>query len=67
MPAHNKIGIANRNEYWAASLLCIPNNNAVDIVIPEREIPGNKAQVWAIPIMNALKNVIWFCCCFDTK
>ena len=41
--APNKTGKAIKNENLAASFSLIPKNNAVDIVIPDLDIPGRMA------------------------
>ena len=38
------IGIAKKKDNLKASFLSIPKNNATDIVIPLRDIPGNIAN-----------------------
>ena len=43
IPAPANTGIARKNEKRAASFWCIPKNNAVAIVIPDLEMPGNMA------------------------
>ena len=43
-------GIPNRKENFAASALFQPDNNAVEIVIPDLEKPGITANAWAKPI-----------------
>ena len=45
----NKIGVPKRKEKRAASALEIPNNNAADIVTPERLTPGTSARACANP------------------
>ena len=53
-------GIAIRNENRPASSLDIPIHNAVEIVIPDLDIPGNKAKACIIPIINAETKDIFF-------
>ena len=55
IPAPNNPGIAKKNENLAASLCITPNNNAVEIVIPDLDIPGIKANTWVIPIINEIE------------
>lgn len=50
-----------RNENLAALSLSMPINKAVEIVAPERDIPGNMATVWANPIIMALGKVTFPC------
>ena len=47
-------GITIKNEKRAAFDLSLPNKTEVDIVAPEREIPGSIAIAWEIPIITAL-------------
>ena len=42
-------GIAIKNENRIASFLLTPKSNNVDIVIPDLDIPGNKANIWNKP------------------
>ena len=53
-------GIAIRNENRPASSLDIPIHNAVEIVMPDLDIPGNKAKACIIPIINAETKDIFF-------
>ena len=46
-------GIAIRKENAAASSAFRPNHRAVTTVVPEREIPGIRANAWAKPITSA--------------
>ena len=52
-PAPEIAGIANKKENLAAFLPDIPKANAVQIVIPDLEIPGKIATACVIPIKNA--------------
>ena len=47
-------GIARKNENFAASFDFIPNSKAVEIVIPDLEIPGNIARHCIQPIIKAI-------------
>lgn len=47
-------GMTIRKENFAALALSIPKSTAVDMVAPERDIPGAIAMAWAIPIFTAL-------------
>lgn len=58
IPAPTNTGIARKNEKRAASFRCIPKNNAVAMVIPDREMPGKMAIAWAHPIINAVDHKI---------
>ena len=44
MAANEMAGIPKRKENFAASPLSHPDNRAVDIVIPDLEMPGNMAN-----------------------
>ena len=50
IPAPDIAGIANKNENLAEFLPDIPRANPVQIVIPDREIPGIIAIAWVIPV-----------------
>ena len=54
MVAPQIAGIASIKENFAASTFLIPSKSAMDIVIPDREIPGKIASAWKIPIINPL-------------
>ena len=41
------------NENSAAFFLLTPQNNAIAMVAPDRDIPGNMANAWAKPIKKA--------------
>ena len=43
-------GIPNRKENFAASALSQPDIKAVEIVMPDLEIPGKIANAWKRPI-----------------
>ena len=58
-PAPNSIGIAIKKEYFADFSFSIPIIIPMDIVIPEREIPGNNAKTWIKPIHIAEFNIIF--------
>ena len=45
-------------ENFAASVLAIPKSNAMKIVEPERERPGQIASICIIPMSNAITTVI---------
>ena len=55
--APKRIGKASKKENLAASRCFIPMRSAAEIVMPDREIPGNKAKAWAIPIQKAINRV----------
>jgi hypothetical protein len=44
-----------RNENLTASSLLIPNILVVEIVVPEREIPGIIATACPIPVIMAIR------------
>ena len=48
-------GITIKKLNLAAFSLSIPNKTDVDIVAPEREIPGSIAIAWDKPIIKAIK------------
>ena len=48
-------GIPKRKENFAASPLSQPDNRAVDIVIPDLEMPGNMENAWEKPIKKPSK------------
>ena len=52
IPAPMITGIAKKKDNLKASFLSIPKNNATDIVIPLRDIPGNIANAWINPIAS---------------
>ena len=54
-PANEIAGIPSRKENLTASFLTHPDNNAIEIVAPERETPGIIAKAWAIPIYKLLR------------
>ena len=43
--------IAIKNEKRTASSLFTPKSNNIEIVIPDLDIPGNKAKIWNKPTM----------------
>ena len=49
-PANEIAGIPSRKENLAASSLSHPDISAIEIVAPEREMPGIIAKAWAKPI-----------------
>jgi hypothetical protein len=51
-------GMASRKEKRAASFLDILENNPELIVIPDLDIPGKIANIWAIPIIIAFLRLI---------
>jgi len=54
------IGIRTmRNENLVISSRLFFSNKPVEMVAPEREMPGNTANAWAIPIRNAFENGIF--------
>ncbi len=54
------IGVASKNEYFAALSLSNPSALATVIVIPERDTPGNAAaRACDMPIKNDCLNVIF--------
>ena len=53
-PAPEIIGIASKNENFAASLGFKPSNVPIIIVMPDREIPGIIANAWDKPINKLL-------------
>ncbi len=53
-------GIAIKNENRIASSLFTPNNNNVEIVIPDLEIPGNNANICNRPTIKAIFKFIFF-------
>ena len=55
--APKRIGKAIKKENLAASRCFMPMRSATEIVMPDREIPGNKAKAWAIPIQKAINSV----------
>ena len=57
IPAPEIAGIANKNENLAASLVDRPIVKPVQIVTPERDIPGMMANAWAKPMLNPLIKV----------
>ena len=57
MPAPAIAGIANKNENLAASSADRPIIKPVQIVAPERDIPGMMANAWDKPILNPLTKV----------
>src|SRR5690606_8081195 len=59
-PASVIIGIDKRNENVAAVLRSKPSNNAIVMVIPERDVPGIKATDCAKPIFSASLMLISF-------
>ena len=65
--APNKPGIAKKNENLAASLWTIPNSKAVEIVMPDLEIPGIKANTCIIPINKTIDIVNLFIDLFGKK
>ena len=50
MLAPKIIGIDIRNENFKAVFSFRPDSKPREIVVPEREIPGNSAKIWDIPI-----------------
>lgn len=48
-------GIPSRKENLVASFLSQPDNRAIEIVTPEREIPGIIAKAWATPMYKLLR------------
>ncbi len=55
-----RIGISTiKKEKRATSSFFVPSRRPVAIVEPLREIPGITATACAMPIINALKNVIF--------
>ena len=48
-------GIPNRKENLTASALFQPDNNAVEIVMPDLENPGIIANAWERPIKKLSK------------
>jgi len=57
IPAPAIAGIANKNENLAASSADRPIIKPVQIVEPERDIPGMMANAWAKPMLNPLTKV----------
>ena len=57
IPAPEIAGIANKNENLAASLVDRPIIKPVQIVTPERDIPGMIANAWAKPMINPFLKV----------
>ncbi len=53
IPAPIANGINSRKENFVALSLGIPANNAEEIVIPDREIPGKSATIWKRPMISA--------------
>ena len=54
-------GTTIKKEKRAALVLSTPNKTEVDIVAPEREIPGSIAIACEIPITKAfVKDTLWF-------
>ena len=51
-PAPSIMGIDNKNENLAESLVEKPKNNANDIVRPDLDTPGIIAIAWEKPIIN---------------
>ena len=47
-------GIDNNKENLAADFLSKPSNLPAVIVIPDRLVPGKKANIWKVPIMRPL-------------
>ena len=56
-PAPAMAGMANKNENLAASSAVRPIIKPVQIVAPERDIPGIMANAWAKPILNPFTTV----------
>jgi len=56
-PAPAIDGIANKNENLAASSADRPIIKPVQIVAPERDIPGMIANAWAKPMLNPFTKV----------
>ena len=54
------IGIEIKNENFAIDCFSFPNRIPVDIVEPERDIPGSAAKPWTIPIITASKKFSFF-------
>lgn len=52
-------GMAARNEKLKASSLLILRKSKVEMVVPEREIPGSKAKIWVNPMIAATGKVIF--------
>ena len=48
-------GMPKKNENFAASTLSQPDNKALEIVIPDLEMPGIIAKAWKIPIKKELE------------
>ena len=56
-------GIDNNKENLAADFLSNPSNRPAVIVMPDRLVPGKKANIWKVPIMRPLiifKSSIFF-------
>ena len=53
-------GITIKNENRAAFDLSLPSNTDVEIVAPEREIPGSIAIACATPMMSASQKLTFF-------
>jgi len=58
-PAPKTIGPDSKKANSAADFLFKPVNIPVEIVTPEREIPGIRAMLWEKPISNDFKTVIF--------
>ena len=50
-------GKDNKNENLKDSSGLVFENRPAEIVMPDRETPGNKANIWANPIINAEKTL----------
>ena len=48
-------GMPKRNENFAPSPLSQPDTKAVEIVIPDLEMPGTMAKAWEKPIRKLFK------------
>ena len=62
--APNIAGTDNKNENLSAFPLGIPKKKAVDVVEPERDIPGSIASAWLRPMTKVffrVRGVFLFC------
>ena len=53
-------GIAIKNENRTESFWFTPKINKVEIVIPDLDIPGNRAKIWSKPAIRTILKVKFF-------